>query len=152
MTKLYEGYVYEKSNFWIFYNYFCIFSILQRIFLTLSGQQIWVILHWGVRKRFEVEHFTCIHRHILILSDCMGPNSNGYFAGWLRPLVGYIFEDKTIKLVIRHPSTDNYIPCLATHWSVQDDIKPSITNLTLMPDGMMAEKLLQMIMFTQMSF
>ena len=52
-----------------------------------------------------------------------GPNSNDSFAGWLRPLVGYVFEDKSIQLVILHPTTDNYIPCLATHWSVQDDNK-----------------------------
>ena len=52
-----------------------------------------------------------------------GPNSNNAFAGWTRPLVGYVFEDKTIQLVMRHPTTDNFIPCLATHWSIQDDNK-----------------------------
>jgi len=45
-----------------------------------------------------------------------GPNSNDAFAGWNRS-----YAISTFNLVLRHPSTDRFIPCLATHWSVQDD-------------------------------
>lgn len=44
-----------------------------------------------------------------------GPNSNDAFAGWNR---AYTLE---FPLVKRHPTTDNYIPWVATHWSVQSD-------------------------------
>ena len=46
-----------------------------------------------------------------------GPNSNDMFASWRRSVSSYL------PLVSRHPTTDNYIPILATHWSVQDDYK-----------------------------
>ncbi len=46
-----------------------------------------------------------------------GPNSNDMFASWRRSVSLYL------PLVLRHPTTDNYIPILATHWSVQDDTK-----------------------------
>ena len=45
----------------------------------------------------------------------VGPNSNDAFAGWNR-----LFTMDFI-LVQRHPVTDNYIPWMATAWSVQDD-------------------------------
>ena len=45
----------------------------------------------------------------------MGPNSNDAFAGWNRR---FTFD---FGLVTRHPVTDNFIPVMATHWSVQDD-------------------------------
>ena len=45
----------------------------------------------------------------------IGPNANDAFAGWNRQFTMYF------RLVLRHPVTDNYIPWLATHWSVQDD-------------------------------
>ena len=45
----------------------------------------------------------------------MGPNSNDAFAGWNRAFT------MDFPLVGRHPVTDNYIPIMATHWSVQDD-------------------------------
>ncbi len=45
----------------------------------------------------------------------MGPNSNDAFAGWNR---AFTFA---FGLVGRHPVTDNFIPIMATHWSVQDD-------------------------------
>lgn len=44
-----------------------------------------------------------------------GPNSNDMFASWNRSVSLYL------PLVSRHPTTDNFIPILATHWSVQDD-------------------------------
>lgn len=44
-----------------------------------------------------------------------GPNSNEYFANWSRPM------SMDLGLVWRHPTTDNFIPVLATHWSVQGD-------------------------------
>ena len=44
----------------------------------------------------------------------MGPNSNDAFAAWNRAFA-------MLGLVGRHPVTDNFIPVLATHWSVQDD-------------------------------
>ena len=47
----------------------------------------------------------------------MGPNSNDSFAGWNRSYTMYF------TLVERHPVTDNFIPWMATHWSVQDDRK-----------------------------
>lgn len=47
----------------------------------------------------------------------VGPNSNDSFAGWNRKFT------MDFPLVIRHPTTDNYIPWMATHWSVQDDHK-----------------------------
>jgi microcin C transport system substrate-binding protein len=45
----------------------------------------------------------------------MGPNSNDAFASWNR---AYTME---FSLVSRHPSTDNFIPWMATHWSIQPD-------------------------------
>ena len=45
----------------------------------------------------------------------MGPNSNDAFAGWNR-----LFT-MNFGLIARHPVTDNFIPWMATHWSVQDD-------------------------------
>ena len=45
----------------------------------------------------------------------MGPNSNDAFAGWNR-----LFT-MSFGLVGRHPVTDNFIPIMATHWSIQDD-------------------------------
>ena len=45
----------------------------------------------------------------------MGPNSNDAFAAWNRAFTLYF------PLVGRHPVTDNYIPVMATHWSVQED-------------------------------
>ena len=44
----------------------------------------------------------------------IGPNSNDYYAAWNRQFA-------QIGLVSRHPVTDNFIPILATHWSIQDD-------------------------------
>jgi microcin C transport system substrate-binding protein len=44
-----------------------------------------------------------------------GPDSNDSFAGWNRSFT------MDFTLVRMHPTTDNYIPCLATHWSVQPD-------------------------------
>ena len=44
----------------------------------------------------------------------MGPNSNDAFAAWNRAFA-------MLGLVGRHPVTDNFIPVLATHWSIQDD-------------------------------
>ncbi len=45
----------------------------------------------------------------------MGPNSNDAFAGWNRAFT------MDFPLVGRHPVTDNYIPLMATHWSIQED-------------------------------
>ncbi len=45
----------------------------------------------------------------------VGPNANDAFAGWRRAFT------MAFLLVTRHPTTDNYIPNMATHWSVQDD-------------------------------
>ena len=45
----------------------------------------------------------------------VGPNSNGEFALWNR------MSSTDFMLVRRHPVTDNYIPWMATAWSVQDD-------------------------------
>ena len=45
----------------------------------------------------------------------MGPNSNDAFAGWNRAFT------MAFGLVGRHPVTDNFIPMMATHWSVQED-------------------------------
>jgi microcin C transport system substrate-binding protein len=47
----------------------------------------------------------------------MGPDSNDFFAGWNRAFtMGY-------SLVGMHPVTDNFIPNMATHWSIQSDQK-----------------------------
>lgn len=46
-----------------------------------------------------------------------GPNSNEYFANFSRP------TSIDIGLVMRHPTTDNFIPVLATHWAIMDDHK-----------------------------
>ena len=48
----------------------------------------------------------------------MGPNNNDSFATWGRM---FALMDKQGGLVTRHPNTDNFIPILATHWSVQKD-------------------------------
>ena len=45
----------------------------------------------------------------------MGPNSNDAFAAWNR-----LFT-MNFALVTRHPVTDNFIPWMATHWSIQPD-------------------------------
>ncbi len=45
----------------------------------------------------------------------MGPNSNDAFAGWNRAFT------MSFGLVSLHPVTDNFIPMMATHWSVQED-------------------------------
>ena len=45
----------------------------------------------------------------------MGPNSNDAFAAWNRAFTLFF------GLVGRHPVTDNFIPLMATHWSVQED-------------------------------
>ena len=45
----------------------------------------------------------------------VGPNANFEFAGWNRQFT------MEFQLVRQHPVTENYIPWLATHWSVQDD-------------------------------
>ncbi len=45
----------------------------------------------------------------------VGPNSNDAFAGWKRAYT------MSFSLVMRHPTTDNYIPMMATHWLVQSD-------------------------------
>ena len=42
----------------------------------------------------------------------VGPNSNEAFAGWNRAFT------MNFGLVIQHPVTDNFIPWMATHWSV----------------------------------
>ena len=47
----------------------------------------------------------------------MGPNTNDSFAGWNR-----LFT-MAFTLVAMHPVTDNFIPMMATHWSVQPDQK-----------------------------
>ena len=44
-----------------------------------------------------------------------GPDSNDSFAGWNRSFT------MDFTLVRRHPVTDEFIPCLATHWKVMDD-------------------------------
>ena len=45
----------------------------------------------------------------------MGPNSNDSFAGWNRAFT------MDLTLVNLHPTTDRFIPYLATHWSIQQD-------------------------------
>jgi microcin C transport system substrate-binding protein len=47
----------------------------------------------------------------------VGPNSNDAFASWKRSFA------QDLGLVGRHPTTDRYIPLLATHWSIQPDQK-----------------------------
>lgn len=47
----------------------------------------------------------------------IGPNSNDAFAGWNRT---YAMD---FGLVNRHPTTRNFIPWMATHWSIQPDHK-----------------------------
>ena len=45
----------------------------------------------------------------------VGPNANDAFASWKRA------NTMGFSLVTRHPTTDNYIPVMATHWSIQSD-------------------------------
>jgi len=45
----------------------------------------------------------------------MGPNSNDAFAGWNRQFT------MNFALVIRHPSTDRFIPWMATQWAIASD-------------------------------
>ena len=47
----------------------------------------------------------------------VGPNSNDAFAGWNRSY------SMNFSLVVRHPTTDRYIPYMATAWSIQPDHK-----------------------------
>ncbi len=44
----------------------------------------------------------------------MGPNSSNLFGAWNSAFA-------MLGLVALHPVTDNFIPVLATHWSIQDD-------------------------------
>lgn len=46
-----------------------------------------------------------------------GPDSNDAFAGWNRSFT------MAFTLVQLHPITDEFVPCLATHWKVMDDNK-----------------------------
>ncbi len=46
-----------------------------------------------------------------------GPNANEAFANWSRP------TSMDIALTMLHPTTDNFVPILATHWAVMDDHK-----------------------------
>lgn len=55
-----------------------------------------------------------------------GPNSNDMFANW-----NQVYAGGTFALVLRHPTTDNFIPILATHWSVQPDNKTVYYKLDL---------------------
>lgn len=52
-----------------------------------------------------------------------GPNSNEMFANWNRAFA------TSISLVWRHPTTDNHIPILATHWAIMDDNKTVLYKL-----------------------
>ena len=45
----------------------------------------------------------------------MGPNSNDAFASWNRQFT------MNFTLVLQHPSTDNFVPWMATHWAVAED-------------------------------
>lgn len=45
----------------------------------------------------------------------VGPNANDAFAGWNRAFT------MDFALVRQHPVTDNFIPCLASHWKVMED-------------------------------
>jgi len=45
----------------------------------------------------------------------MGPNANDRFASWNRAF------SMDLTLVNLHPTTDRFIPYLATHWSIQPD-------------------------------
>jgi microcin C transport system substrate-binding protein len=45
----------------------------------------------------------------------MGPNSNDAFASWNR---AYAMD---FALTIRHPTTDNFIPWMCTHWAIHKD-------------------------------
>ena len=45
----------------------------------------------------------------------VGPNSNDAFAGWNRKFT------MNFALVIRHPSTDRFIPWMATQWAIAPD-------------------------------
>ena len=45
----------------------------------------------------------------------VGPNSNDAFASWNRRFTLYF------PLLYRHPSTDNFIPWMATHWAIAPD-------------------------------
>lgn len=45
----------------------------------------------------------------------MGPSANDAFAGWNRAFT------MAFTLVMLHPVTDEFVPMMATHWSVQDD-------------------------------
>ncbi|MHB1206050.1 MAG: ABC transporter substrate-binding protein, partial [Rhodospirillaceae bacterium] len=45
----------------------------------------------------------------------MGPNHNDYFAAWNGAFAS------AFSLVTMHPTTDKFIPIMATHWSVQKD-------------------------------
>jgi microcin C transport system substrate-binding protein len=47
----------------------------------------------------------------------MGPNSNDSFATWNRQFT------MAFSLVAMHPTTDKFIPIMATHWSIQKDQK-----------------------------
>jgi microcin C transport system substrate-binding protein len=47
----------------------------------------------------------------------MGPNSNDGFAAWNRAFT------MAFGLVAMHPVTDQFIPVMATHWSIQPDQK-----------------------------
>jgi len=59
--------------------------------------------------------YTTYQRAYPLTLRLVGPDATDVFANWSQ---SYSVE---FRLVRRHPSTDNYIPWLATHWSVQPD-------------------------------
>jgi microcin C transport system substrate-binding protein len=71
----------------------------------------------GSEKAIRGGTFTYYMNEYPLTFRIMGPNNNGAFAWWNQMFTS------AFTLVGRHPVTDNFIPLMATHWSVQPDQK-----------------------------
>ncbi len=72
----------------------------------------------GSEKAIRGGRFTAAIGAYPLTFRLVGPNSNDFFSAWNRT---FALMDKHGGLVAQHPTTDEFIPMLATHWSIQKD-------------------------------
>lgn len=74
----------------------------------------------GSEKAIRGGRFTAAIGAYPLTFRLIGPNANDFFSSYNRM---FALMDNRGGLVMMHPITDEYIPILATHWSVQEDQK-----------------------------
>jgi microcin C transport system substrate-binding protein len=72
----------------------------------------------GSEKAIRGGRFTAAIGAYPLTFRLIGPNANDFFSAWNRT---FALMDKHGGLVMQHPTTDEFIPMLATHWSIQKD-------------------------------